>query len=104
MHEAPILQVMNATTFISLSTKTLTRDQEAVLELGLKFIPSQKQDVAHLKMEAMELFRKIRLHTFFKNKELTPSGEVSGLRNKSTFCPPPNTVPKNVVTFEQTVL
>lgn len=88
---------------INLSQKVLTPEEEAVLKLGLKFVPCVPTDYTKLKLEALDFCRKIRLKAYFHDNVSMTSSEVTGLRNKSTFTPTQN-IPKQIVAFEQVIL
>lgn len=98
------LQNIESSSIVNISTKVLTRDQQEVLNLGLKFVPEKPKDYTKLKLEALEFCRKLRLKAFFSNQDMSGTMEVTGLRNKSSFIPPNNSVPKEIIAYEQTVL
>ncbi|KAJ1155930.1 hypothetical protein NDU88_008655 [Pleurodeles waltl] len=57
----------------------------------------------HLVESLAALFRKIRLHFFFKDRPPQDSRGDTNLRNPSTFMPPLTSVPIEVLTFEKAV-
>lgn len=103
-NKAPVLQNIIPSSIVNLSNKELNKEEESVLELGLKFVPSKRTDFTRLKIEAIEFFCKIRLKAFFSTKESKNSSEPSGLANKSKFKPPTHTIQKEIIAFEQVVL
>ncbi|XP_061194818.1 uncharacterized protein LOC133202982 [Saccostrea echinata] len=58
-----------------------------ILEKGLKFTPTPKQDNVDLIKDTEEFCRKLRLREYFQNEE---NIDESLVRNKSNFKPPPN--------------
>ncbi|XP_062587971.1 uncharacterized protein LOC134249655 [Saccostrea cucullata] len=58
-----------------------------ILDRGLKFTPTPKQDNVDLIKDTEEFCRKLRLREYFQNEENT---DESLVRNKSNFKPPPN--------------
>ncbi|KAL4223531.1 hypothetical protein ACF0H5_017002 [Mactra antiquata] len=66
--------------------KVLSKDEEHILEKGMKFTPTPvKSNVNEIKEDLAEFTRKIRLAEFFHNKE---KEDDSLVRNKSMFVPP----------------
>ncbi|XP_078520512.1 uncharacterized protein LOC144785528 [Lissotriton helveticus] len=98
------LQLVKPSAIINISKKILSRAEQEVLEMGLSFVPGVAMDFTKIKLEVMEFFRKVRLRWFFKDATDQVSTEASGLRNKSSFCPPNHHVSKNILAFERSVM
>ncbi|XP_078510443.1 uncharacterized protein LOC144770079 [Lissotriton helveticus] len=103
-NQTTALQKLDASHIFNLSKKVLTSDEESMLAKGLSFVPSKRTDFVKMKSEFIEFCRKLRLTLFFREAPSNQPMEVTGLRNKSIFCPPASKVPKNLLTFEKSVL
>ncbi|KAJ1080852.1 hypothetical protein NDU88_001041, partial [Pleurodeles waltl] len=77
--------INRSTTVINPSPKILKDNDFKALEKGLGFVPTPKLDIFKLKIEMAELFRNIRLKTFFLNHHEPNTGQDrnTGLRAKS---------------------
>ncbi|KAJ1203497.1 hypothetical protein NDU88_007282 [Pleurodeles waltl] len=84
--------------------RQLTPDESNVLNRGLGFVPTPNEDFFRLHAELAQLFRKIRLHVFFKDKPAESLTPDSGLKKPSTFVPPSAMMPSEILTFEKAVL
>ena len=93
-----------ASLVLNLSQRALSEIEVRVLEKGLGYVPTPSLDLFKLNYEMHEFFRKIRLKIFFKDRTERLEEDDTGLRNKSSFNPPVNTLPPEVITFENAVL
>ncbi|XP_078533830.1 long-chain-fatty-acid--CoA ligase ACSBG2-like [Lissotriton helveticus] len=93
-----------ATSLITnLSDTELTQMETKVLEKGLGFVPTARPDKFRLHCELTDFFRKLKLKAFFEGKDDPNSDNRNGdtgLRLKSSFTPPPYTIPAAIIAFE----
>ena len=74
---------------LNLSSTKLTEIQIKVLNKGLKFTPTRRENSYELKADIETFTRKLRLIEYFHDKG-SPDDEKSLVRNKSTFYPEHN--------------
>ena len=74
---------------LNLSSTKLTEIQIKVLNKGLKFTPTPRENSYELKADIETFTRKLRLIEYFHDKG-SPDDEESLVRNKSTFYPEHN--------------
>ena len=72
---------------INMSSRGLSNEEIKLLERGLKFTPTLKQNRSKLKTDSQEFSRKIRLLEYFNDQQ--PNGDDKSLvKNPSNFVPP----------------
>ena len=71
------------------SSRVLSFEEQSVLALGTKFVPTPKPlETLRIKAAFSDLFRKIKLKTFFKEANDNPDFNPKWwLPNQSSFCP-----------------
>ena len=70
-----------------MSSRELSNEEIKLLERGLKFTPTPKQNRSELKTDIQEFSRKIRLLEYFNDQQ--PNGDDKSLvKNPSNFVPP----------------
>ncbi|KAJ1183900.1 hypothetical protein NDU88_000710, partial [Pleurodeles waltl] len=89
---------------VNLSHKQLSVHESRVLNRGLGFVPTPPEDPFRLNCELSQFFRKVRLHFFFQDRPEPSTINNTGLRKPSTFMPPANSLPCEVLAFEKAVL
>ncbi|KAJ1200644.1 hypothetical protein NDU88_004465 [Pleurodeles waltl] len=75
-----------------------------VLEKGLSFVPTTKPHFFETKIELQRFFRRIRLSNFYRDKPRQSPCTTTVFRPPSSFTPPSNAMPVEILTFEKMVL
>ncbi|KAJ1129004.1 hypothetical protein NDU88_007375 [Pleurodeles waltl] len=88
---------------MNLSNRIIDSIESKALNKGLNFVPTPKIDLFKTRTEIAELFRKVRLKTFFLEREFAEPDRNTGLRTKSNFCPTTGQMPPEVLAFEKSV-
>ena len=88
----------------NLSRVSFTSAELSILAKGLSFVPTTFLDPVEIKKEVLQFLRKVRLKVFFSGALDQDTPTNIGLSNKSTFCPPSNLMPPQVLAFENIIL
>ncbi|XP_028402123.1 uncharacterized protein LOC114525116 [Dendronephthya gigantea] len=71
-----------------MSSRELSNEEINLLERGLKFTPTPKQNRSELKTDIQEFTRRMRLLEFFNNQRPNEDTDKSLVKNPSNFVPP----------------